>query len=93
WQLPRDSIYLPIEPEYLRRTKHSQEVGMPTEKYAKSVVSQVLGGRHKRQIWEGAFSWAVWFVNSFLPASIFDYLFWRNFGMWKLREAHTKKLA
>ncbi|CAD0024790.1 unnamed protein product [Aureobasidium pullulans] len=93
WQLPRDSIYLPIEAEYLRRTKHSQEVGMPNEKYAKSVVSQVLGGRHKRQFWEGSFSHIVWFLTTFMPARIFDYIFWRNFGMWKLREAHTKKLA
>lgn len=71
WQLPRDSIYLPIEAEYLRRTKHSQEVGMPNEKYAKSVVSQVLGGRHKRQFWEGSFSHIVWFLTTFMPARIF----------------------
>jgi 1-acylglycerone phosphate reductase len=70
-QLSKDSIYLPIEPEYLRRTKHSQEVGMPNEKYAKSVVSQVLSGRHKRQFWEGSFSYIVWFLNTFMPAKIF----------------------
>lgn len=110
WQLPRNSIYLPIESEYQRRTQHSQEVGMPTEKYAKSVVSQVLGGRHKRQFWEGSFSYIVWFLSTFMPARTFvsissfliptfanlcqqDYLFWRNFGLWKLRNAQTKKIA
>jgi 1-acylglycerone phosphate reductase len=71
WQLPRDSIYLPIEAEYLRRTKHSQEVGMPNEQYSKSVVSQVLSGRHNRQFWEGSFSYIVWFLNTFMPAKIF----------------------
>jgi len=44
---------------------------MPNEKYAKSVVSQVLSGRHKRQFWEGSFSYIVWFLNTFMPAKIF----------------------
>jgi 1-acylglycerone phosphate reductase len=37
--LKDDSIYMPLATEYIRRTKHSQEVGMPTENYARSVVS------------------------------------------------------
>ncbi|GAM33286.1 succinate-CoA ligase beta subunit [Talaromyces pinophilus] len=38
--LPPNSLYRPIDPEYQRRTKHSQEGGMPHEEYARSVVSQ-----------------------------------------------------
>jgi hypothetical protein len=68
--LPENSIYVPISPEYERRTKHSQEVGMPNEKYASSVVSQVLAGRKTRNIWEGSSSWLVWFVSTFLPTWI-----------------------
>lgn len=68
-QLPADSIYLPISTEYQRRTKHSQEVGMPNEKYAKSVVASVLGaGKGRRNIWNGYGSWLVWFATRFLPA-------------------------
>uniref|UniRef100_A0A093UW80 Succinate--CoA ligase [ADP-forming] subunit beta, mitochondrial n=1 Tax=Talaromyces marneffei PM1 TaxID=1077442 RepID=A0A093UW80_TALMA len=38
--LPPNSLYRPIDPEYQRRTKHSQEGAMPHEDYARSVVSQ-----------------------------------------------------
>lgn len=70
-QLPADSIYLPINAEYQRRTKHSQEVGMPNDKYAKSVVNSVLGaGKGRRNIWQGNASWLIWFATRFLPAWI-----------------------
>lgn len=51
--LKRDSIYLPVEKDYERRLTHSQSLGMETEKYAKSVVSQLTGWRRKETIWEG----------------------------------------
>lgn len=51
--LTPDSIYQPLAQEYIRRTKHSQEVGMPTEKYARDVVSQVLARTPRRFIWAG----------------------------------------
>jgi 1-acylglycerone phosphate reductase len=64
--LSEDSIYLPLSQEYIRRTKHSQEVGMPTMKYATSVVSQILGSK-KAWIWEGFGANLVWFASNFLP--------------------------
>jgi 1-acylglycerone phosphate reductase len=64
--LAADSVYLPLEQEYLRRTKHSQEVGMDTEKYARSVVNQILGS-NKYFIWEGFGAKLVWFASNFLP--------------------------
>ncbi|KAF1353531.1 hypothetical protein BDV97DRAFT_375508 [Delphinella strobiligena] len=67
--LPEGSIYIPIEDSYIRRTKHSQEVGMPNEHYAKSVVSQLLRSPTKLFIWEGSKSWLVWFASTFLPHS------------------------
>lgn len=75
--LPRDSIYLPIEENYNRRQKHSQEVGMLTSQYASNVVGKVLGrqGVSGRRIWEGNFAKVVWFANSFLPHSVLVSLF------------------
>lgn len=67
--LPENSIYVSIEADYMRRTKHSQEVGMPNEQYAKSVVRQLLQSPKKKYIWEGSKSWLVWFVTTFLPKS------------------------
>ncbi|OCL14686.1 NAD(P)-binding protein [Glonium stellatum] len=68
--LPPGSIYIPINAEYRRRLKHSQEAGMPNEDYARSVVSKVLGRSPPRWVWEGNMSWVVWFASSFLPMSI-----------------------
>ena len=70
WQLAQNSIYVPIEAEYQRRKHHSQEVGMPNEQYARTVVSQLLKSTPKRQIWAGAKSTLVWFVTTFLPARV-----------------------
>ncbi|KAL1311112.1 hypothetical protein AAFC00_001317 [Neodothiora populina] len=92
--LPEDSIYLPINSDYLRRTKHSQEVGMVTEEYAKSVVSQLLHSPQKKVIWEGSKSWLVWFASSFLPKSVLEFYMSRTFSLWKLTSPEaTKKLA
>jgi len=105
-QLPSGSIYLPISAEYLRRTKHSQEVGMATDQYAPSVVSQILGSSKPRFIWEGYGARLVWFASTFLPYWVMvgpcswcgselidfqDLYFSRLFNLAKLR--NTKKLA
>ncbi|KAJ9619681.1 NADPH-dependent 1-acyl dihydroxyacetone phosphate reductase [Taxawa tesnikishii (nom. ined.)] len=89
--LKDDSIYLPIEEGYMRRQQHSQEVGMPNERYAKSVVGQVLGRPGKKEIWEGNMSWLVWFANAFLPRGFFDWYFSRAFQLWRLRGVAAKK--
>jgi 1-acylglycerone phosphate reductase len=52
--LKSDSIYLPIEKDFEKRLTHSQSLGMETDKYAKSVVSQLTGSQ-KQTIWEGEF--------------------------------------
>lgn len=73
-----NSIYMPIEEEYIRRVKHSQEVGMDTKKYAASVVQQVTRPgilarlfRNRNWVWEGAKSWLVWFGLTFMPKNFF----------------------
>jgi len=68
--LPPDSLYLPIEADYIRRTKHSQEVGIPADKYAKQVVSKLTTRNPPREIWAGYGARLVWFVSTFLPKSI-----------------------
>ena len=58
---------MPINDEYQRRVKHSQEGAMPNEAYAESVVSKVTEPRPSVWIWEGNKSWVVWFMDTFLP--------------------------
>ncbi|KAI9859073.1 MAG: hypothetical protein M1824_003913 [Vezdaea acicularis] len=83
-QLPPTSLYLPIDGDYQRRLKHSQEGAMANADYAKSVVSQVLPKAHKKRIWEGNKSWLVWFVHSFYLSSYFDWYMSKEFGLAKL---------
>ncbi|KAF2668401.1 NAD(P)-binding protein [Microthyrium microscopicum] len=87
--LGESSIYQPITKEYARRTKHSQEVGMDTEKYAQSVLKQLLVRSPPRYIWEGFGSYLVWFVSTFMPKWMMDWYFTREFNLNKLRQ--TKK--
>jgi len=68
--LPPRSAYIPINEEYQRRLKYSQEVGIPNEDYARSVLSKVLAKSPPRWVWEGNMSWVVWFALNFLPVSI-----------------------
>jgi 1-acylglycerone phosphate reductase len=65
--LPAGSIYLPINAAFERRSGYSQEVGMPTDAYARSVVSQLLQRHPKRLIWQGTGSTLIWIASTFLP--------------------------
>jgi 1-acylglycerone phosphate reductase len=80
--LPEDSVYLPISPEYVRRTKHSQEVGMPNEKYAKQVVSGVLARNPKRNIWAGYGALLVWIASTFFPSWFLVSFGYLGSGIW-----------
>lgn len=69
-ELKGESIYLPLEAEYLRRQTHSQEVGVDNTEYAEYVVRKLLGGWNTREIWYGGGSTLVWFVHMFLPRRV-----------------------
>ncbi|MCJ1429271.1 hypothetical protein MMC29_007184 [Sticta canariensis] len=62
--LAEDSLYLPINDDYQRRLRHSQENAMPNEAYARSVISQVLQTTPKKWIWEGKSSWTIWWFHT-----------------------------
>jgi len=65
--LGEDSVYLPIEEDYVARTKHAQTIGVDADVYARSVVEQLTGWRRKNVIWEGARSWLVWWLTGYMP--------------------------
>ncbi|KAF1989505.1 short chain dehydrogenase/reductase [Aulographum hederae CBS 113979] len=88
--LKEGSLYVPIEEEYLRRVKHSQDGAMPNEAYAQSVVKQVLVKTPKKWVWEGNKSWLVWFLWRFLPHGVMDYVFSSMFKLHKLRKAKSE---
>lgn len=67
--LAPNSLYLPVEADYIRRTRHSQEVGIPADKYANQVVSKLAIKNPPREIWAGYGARMIWFVTMFLPRS------------------------
>jgi len=89
-ELPEGSIYVPLTKEYQRRLKHSQEVGVENEVYARYVVPRVIG-TGKRQVWAGYGAWLIWFASTFLPVRLLDMIFMRMFNLWKLRQANAQK--
>lgn len=81
------SLYLPLETEYNRRVKHSQEVGMPNQEYARKVAAAFAKKRRSVIIWEGALARLVRFMSNWLPRSTASLFMWRTFHLWKLRDA------
>ncbi|KFX95420.1 hypothetical protein V490_03890 [Pseudogymnoascus sp. VKM F-3557] len=89
--LSEDSLYLPINAEYLRRVKHSQEGAMPNAAYSASVVHEVLKASPQKWIWQGNRSWLIWFLDRFAPRSVWDYIFPSMFGLARLRQIVAKR--
>ena len=102
-QLPPDSYYQPLNTEYQRRVKFSQEGAMPNKDYAESVVKQVLGDknpgiigrllgllglrRRLRHIYEGGKVGLVWTIYWLFWDGAFDLFFKRTFNLQKLERA------
>lgn len=89
--LSSNSLYMDIESEYLRRVKHSQEVGINTDQYAKEVVAEAIKKSPKQTIWKGYFAVVVWFVTNFVGMWFFKVMFRRVFGLNNLKKAVDEK--
>ena len=96
--LPEDSVYGPLEANYMRRQGHSQEGAMLNEDYAESVVKQIVPGAgpwplrwlvrdaRRNWIWEGNKSWVVYFLaGGYTWSGVFDIWMTRVFQLWRLR--------
>ncbi|MCJ1243285.1 hypothetical protein MMC30_000482 [Trapelia coarctata] len=99
--LPEGSLYKGIEGIYERRQKHSQEVGMDTEVYAREVVREVLGegwslGRWWRngEVWAGAKWRFVWWgevLDRWVPGGVYGPAIGWMFGLGALKGGVAKK--
>ncbi|KEF59297.1 oxidoreductase [Exophiala aquamarina CBS 119918] len=101
--LPENSVYAPLEANYMRRQGHSQEGAMPNEAYAESVIKQVIPGSgpwpwrwlmrdaRKRWIWEGNKSWLVYYISGgYTWTGILDLYMTLLFGLSKLRKSKSE---
>ncbi|EUC44802.1 hypothetical protein COCMIDRAFT_97337 [Bipolaris oryzae ATCC 44560] len=84
-RLPPNSLYMPIEEDYLFRQGNSQRTAMPTETYARKVVSDLLEPTSKAWLWRGHQSSLVKWLSWLLPRGFWDLYFSRKFGLGKLR--------
>jgi 1-acylglycerone phosphate reductase len=84
--LPRDSLYLPIEDSYKKRQGYSNANAITNEEYAKQVVLAVIGAKNSGWIWKGYFAFGCWFLSTFAWRTVFDWFFYRNFGLYRLKE-------
>ncbi|KAJ7669413.1 NAD-P-binding protein [Mycena polygramma] len=80
--LPEDSLYKVMEDLYQeKRIKVSQRGAMPADKYAQIVVAESLKPKPRAWVWAGKNSFLVWFMDTFLARTGFDFLMNKMFGM------------
>jgi 1-acylglycerone phosphate reductase len=99
--LPPNSVFKPIESSYERRLKHSQEVGMDTDVYAKGVMDEILRGQgwrwwDKSEIWAGAAATLIWVatrIDPYVPGGVMGPVVSRMFGLGALKSGQVKKVA
>jgi len=89
--LEPNSLYLPIEDSYKERQTHSNAIGMPADKFARSVVGHVLQRHPSPWYWEGYFAWTAWFLERFFPRWIFDWPLKHRFGILKLAKIYKEQ--
>ncbi|KAF9019650.1 NAD(P)-binding protein [Hymenopellis radicata] len=85
--VPQNSLYYPIRPEVERDLENDGSPVMLSEAWAKDVVAETLRvpTKLKAHFWIGPRTWIIWFVDSFLPRTIFDFGFIKRFSLRKLQ--------
>jgi len=83
--IPENSLYAPAEPLFQKRRQDSIK-GEMTEPdvFARIVVTECLKAEPRAWFWTASHSTMIWFVDTFLPRSAWDYLVGKVSG---LREA------
>jgi 1-acylglycerone phosphate reductase len=66
----QDSFYLPIKSTIEQIKYKGNANGMPTDAYARSVVSKVMRGSTGPEIWEGKLAWVLRLMVGWFPLSL-----------------------
>ncbi|EMD33951.1 hypothetical protein CERSUDRAFT_125699 [Gelatoporia subvermispora B] len=81
-RIPEGSLYELLQEQYqARRLSHSQDGAMDTAAYAKTIVTGALSKSPKPIVWAGGYSWACWFVDTFLPRTVWDSIVAKRYGI------------
>ncbi|KAL6163260.1 NADPH-dependent 1-acyl dihydroxyacetone phosphate reductase [Exserohilum turcicum] len=84
-RLPPNSLYMPIEEDYLFRQGNSQRTAMPTEVYAKKVVADLLKPKTSAWLWHGHQASVVRWLSWLMPRTFWDNYFAKKFGLRKFK--------
>ncbi|KAJ7196974.1 NAD-P-binding protein [Mycena pura] len=80
--LPDDSLYKGMEDLYQeKRINASQRGALPTDAYARIVVAESMKTKPRAWVWAGKNSLLVWFMDTFLARTAFDWVMNKTFGM------------
>ncbi|KAK7946582.1 uncharacterized protein PG986_010903 [Apiospora aurea] len=90
-QLPEGSYYAPLAPEF---KKHVQRVPETTNRfeYAANVAAESLKPSPAAWFWYGKTTSIIRFFDTFAWRTFWDWIFWRDFKLAKLKDAHSKRL-
>ncbi|KAJ7654103.1 NAD-P-binding protein [Mycena polygramma] len=79
--IPDNSLYKRMEEAYqAKRVNRSQSNATPTDDYARIVVAEAMKANPRAWLWAGSQSWVCWFIDTFLPRSVFNWLMSKMFG-------------
>ncbi|RYP54382.1 hypothetical protein DL768_000799 [Monosporascus sp. mg162] len=89
--LPEDSYYAPIAAEF---RKHVQRTPETTDRfeYATNVVAHSLKSSPSAWFWYGKTTSIIRFFDTFGWRTFFDWVFWRDFNLGKLKTAHLARM-
>ncbi|MCJ1390493.1 hypothetical protein MMC18_003353 [Xylographa bjoerkii] len=97
--LKAGSLFAPVQKSYERRQKHSQEVGMETDMFAREVVRKVVGAEgwlwSTTEVWAGAKAGTVWWVDGLdrvWPGGLWGYILSYMFGLGRLKGGARRKV-
>ncbi|KAJ0418287.1 NAD(P)-binding protein [Aspergillus carlsbadensis] len=90
--LPEDSYYSPLASEFKNHIHRTPEGTTDRHVFAANAVGQALRPSPPAWFWTGSWTTVIWALNAFFPRTVFDYLFWRMFGLAKLKEAHEASM-
>ncbi|PVH93313.1 NAD(P)-binding protein [Periconia macrospinosa] len=81
---PETSLYLPIK-DAIEQVKYEGNAnGMATEAYAASVVNKLMRRRVASEIWDGAMAWYLYFLVTFLPLRVLNWILYYRFELGRL---------
>ncbi|KAI1358230.1 hypothetical protein F5Y08DRAFT_322364 [Xylaria arbuscula] len=87
-ELPKGSYYSPLADEFRQHVQRTPN-GTSRFDYAANVVAQSLKSSPTAWFWYGSSTRIIRFFDTFGWRTFFDYFFYRDFNLEKLRKAHT----